>query len=129
MVEIDSENETTKLSSKINVLNKNVKTLICSIDKLMEKLDNTKPVENTPEEEKEKMDKIFAKKQIGRPVGDFDTKRVQYLKMLNENKIKMPKTTTLEYYGINKEGDKYIKHFCKSDSKKFLTLNMFMMEI
>ena len=48
MVEIDSENETTKLSSKINVLNKNVKTLIFSIDKLMEKLDNTKPVENTP---------------------------------------------------------------------------------
>ena len=108
MVEIDSENETTKLSSKINVLNKNVKTLIFSIDKLMEKLDNTKPVEKTQEEEKEKMDKIFAKKQIGRPVGDFDTKRVQYLKMLNENKIKQPKTTTLEYYGIDKQGDKYV---------------------
>ena len=108
MVELDSENETTKLSSKINVLNKNVKTLIFSIDKLMEKLDNTKPVEKTPEEEKEKMDKIFAKKQIGRPVGDFDTKRVQYLKMLNENKIKQPKTTTLEYYGIDKQGDKYV---------------------
>ena len=57
MVEIESENETTKLSSKINVLNKNVKSLMFSIDKLMEKLDNTKPVE-----EKEKMDKIFAKK-------------------------------------------------------------------
>ena len=108
MVEIDSENETTKLSSKINVLNKNVKTLICSIEKLMEKLDNTKPVENTPEEEKEKMDKIFAKKQIGRPVGDFDTKRVQYLKMLNENKIKMPKTATMEHYKIEKDGDKYV---------------------
>jgi len=103
MVEIESEHETTKLSSKINVLNKNVKSLMFSIDKLMEKLDNTKPVE-----EKEKMDKIFAKKQIGRPVGDFDTKRVQYLKMLNENKIKQPKTTTLEYYGINKDGDKYV---------------------
>ena len=108
MVEIDSENETTKLSSKINVLNKNVKTLIFSIDKLMEKLDNPTPVEKTQEEEKEKMDKIFAKKQIGRPVGDFDTKRVQYLKMLNENKIKQPKTTTLEYYGIDKQGDKYV---------------------
>ena len=108
MVEIESENETTKLSSKINVLNKNVKTLIFSIDKLMEKLDNTKPVEKNPEDEKEKMDKIFAKKQIGRPVGDFDTKRVQYLKMLNENKIKQPKTTTLEYYGIDKQGDKYV---------------------
>ena len=108
MVEIDSENETTKLSSKIHVLNKNVKTLIFSIDKLMEKLDNTKPVEKTTEEEKEKLNKIFEKKQIGRPVGDFDTKRVQYLKMLNENKIKQPKTTTLEYYGIDKQGDKYV---------------------
>ena len=108
MVEIDSENETTKLSSKINVLNKNVKTLIFSIDKLMEKLDNTKPVEKTPEEEKEKINKIFEKKQIGRPVGDFDTKRVQYLKMLNENKIKMPKTGTMEHYKIEKDGDKYV---------------------
>ena len=106
MVELDSENETTKLSTKINVLNKNVKTLVFSIDKLMEKLD--KPVEKTPEEEKEKMDKIFEKKQIGRPSGTFDTKRVQYLKMLNENKIKQPKTATLEYYNIEKEGDKYI---------------------
>ena len=108
MVEIDSENETTKLSSKINVLNKHVKTLIFSIDKLMEKLDNTKPVEKNPEEEKEKLNKIFEKKQIGRPVGDFDTKRIQYLTMLNENEIKQPKTTTLEYYGIDKQGDKYV---------------------
>ena len=61
MVELDSENETTKLSSKINVLNKNVKTLIFYIDKLMEKLDNTKPLEKTQENEKAKMDKIFEK--------------------------------------------------------------------
>ena len=108
MVELDSENETTKLSSKITVLNKNVKALMFSMDKLMEKLSNTKPLEKTPEEEKERIDKIFEKKQIGRPSGTFDTKRVQYLKMLNENKIKMPKTATLEYYGINKEGDKYV---------------------
>ena len=108
MVELESENETTKLLSKINVLNKNVKSLMFSIEKLMEKLDNTKPVEKTPEEEKEKMDKIFEKKQIGRPVGDFDSKRVQYLKMLNDNKIKQPKQQTLEYYGINKDGDKYV---------------------
>ena len=106
MVEIESENETTRLSSKINVLNKNVKSLMFSIDKLMEKLD--KPVERTPEEEKERIDKIFEKKQIGRPSGTFDTKRVQYLKMLNENKIKQPKQQTLEYYGIDKNGDKYV---------------------
>ena len=45
MVELDSENETTKLSSKISVLNKNVKALMFSIEKLMVKLD--KPVEKT----------------------------------------------------------------------------------
>ena len=38
----------------------------------------------------------------------FDTKREQYLKMLNEQKIKQPKTTTLEYYSIDKDGDKYV---------------------
>ena len=108
MVELDSENETTKLSSKVNVLNKNVKSLMFSIEKLMEKLDNTKPVEKTQEEEKEKIEKAFEKRGIGRPSGNFDTKRVQYLKMLNENKIKQPKTTTLEYYGIDKQGDKYV---------------------
>ena len=105
---MESENETTKLSSKINVLNKNVKALMFSIEKMMEKLDNTKPLDKTPEEEKEKINKIFEKKQIGRPVGDFDSKRVQYLKMLNDNKIKQPKQQTLEYYGINKDGDKYV---------------------
>ena len=61
MVEIDSENETTKLSSKINVLNKNVKTLIFSIDKLMEKLDNTKPVEKTPRKRKKNLIKFLRK--------------------------------------------------------------------
>ena len=108
MVEIESENETTKLSSKINVLNKNVKTLIFSIDKLMEKLDNTKPVEKTTEEEKERVGKILESRGVGRPRGDHNSKREQYLKMLNENKIKQPKSTTLEYYGINKDGDKYV---------------------
>ena len=108
MVEIESENETTKLSSKINVLNKNVKSLMFSIEKLMEKLDNTKPVEKTPEDEKERVGKILESRGVGRPRGDHNSKREQYLKMLNENKIKMPKTATLEYYGIEKNAEKYV---------------------
>ena len=108
MVEIESENETTKLSSKINVLNKNVKTLMFSIDKLMEKLNNTKPLEKTPEEEKERVGKILESRGVGRPRGDHNSKREQYLKMLNEKKIKMPKDATLQYYGIEKNGDKYV---------------------
>ena len=108
MTELESETETTKLSSKINVLNKNVKSLMFSIEKLMEKLDNTKPVEKTPEDEKERVGKILESRGVGRPRGDHNSKREQYLKMLNENKIKMPKTATLEYYGIEKNGEKYV---------------------
>ena len=67
----------------------------------MEKLD--KPVEKNPEEEKEKIDKSFEKKQIGRPAGDYDTKRKQYHKMLLEGKIKEPKEATLLYYKIFKD--------------------------
>ena len=53
MVELDSENETTKLSSKINVLNKNVKALMFSIEKLMEKLRQYKTCrENTRRRER-----------------------------------------------------------------------------
>ena len=108
MVEVESETETTKLSSKINVLNKNVKALMFSIDKLMEKLENTKPVEKTPEEEKERVGKILESRGVGRPKGDHTSKREQYLKMLNEQRIKQPKQQTLEYYNIQKDGDKYI---------------------
>ena len=107
MVEIESENETTKLSSKITVLNKNVKTLMFSIDKLMEKL-NKPVVEKNPEEEKEKIEKAFEKRGLGRPQGNWESKRQQYFKMLNENKIKQPKTATMEHYKIEKEGDKYV---------------------
>ena len=74
----------------------------------MEKLDNTKPVEKTPEDEKERVGKILESRGVGRPRGDHNSKREQYLKMLNENKIKMPKIATLEYYGIEKNGEKYV---------------------
>ena len=122
MVELESENETTRLSNKINVLTKNVKALMFAINGLMERLDQMerldKPAENTPhqrlassasaEEEKQRMDQIFAKKQLGRPSGNWDSKRQQYLKMLNEDKIKQPKTATMEHYKIEKDGDKYV---------------------
>ena len=74
---------------------------------LTEKLD--KQDVKTPEE-REKIDKIFEKKQIGRPVGDYQTKRKQYHKMLLEGKIKEPKEQTLLYYKIFKDysNDTYI---------------------
>ena len=90
----------TELSKKIGICNKNVKALMEMVRTLTEKLE--KSVEKTPEE-KEKIDKIFEKKQIGRPVGDYDTKRKQYHKMLLEGKIKEPKEATLLYYKIFKD--------------------------
>ena len=96
----DAENRMTELSKKIGICNKNVKALMEMVKALTEKLD--KPVEKTPEE-REKIDKIFEKKHIGRPAGDYDTKRKQYHKMLLEGKIREPKEATLLYYKIFKD--------------------------
>ena len=96
----DCEDKMTELSKKIGICNKNVKALMEMVRALTE--NQAKPVEKTPEE-KEKIDKIFEKKQIGRPVGDYDTKRKQYHKMLLEGKIKEPKEATLLYYKIFKD--------------------------
>ena len=96
----------TELSKKISICNKNVKALMEMVKALTEKIDvklaNSSHEQKTPEE-KEKIDKIFEKKQIGRPVGDYDTKRKQYHKMLMEGKIKEPKEATLLYYKIFKD--------------------------
>ena len=52
------------------------------------------------------MDKIFEKKQIGRPSGSFQDKQKQYMDMLNKNKTKSPKQETIEFYKLfkNEEG-------------------------
>lgn len=78
------------------------------IGQVSEKLDKVLNTNTNNENEKEKMDRIFEKKQLGRPVGTWETKREQYLKMLNEKKIKEPKEQTLEYYRIIKDIDKYV---------------------
>ena len=109
----------TELSKKIGICNKNVKALMEMVKTLTEKLDvklaNSshelcdKPVEKTPEE-REKIEKAFEKRGLGRPQGNFESKRQQYFKMLNEKKIAQPKEATLLYYKIFKDmsNDKYI---------------------
>ena len=77
-----SENENytiNDLMKKITLIGKNIKNLndmIKSVD------DKMKPVEREQQsnEEKEKMNKIFEKKGIGRPSGDYDTKRKKILR-------------------------------------------------
>ena len=79
------------------------------MNKAVEKLDilvKNKPAENNDADaEKERMDKIFEAKKIGRPVGTFETKQQQYLKMLNEGRVKQPKSQTLEFYKIEKDSE------------------------
>ena len=95
-----------ELSKKIMTVSKNVKLLYEMIKTIDQKLDAKANEPNNNNEEKEKIDKIFEKKGIGRPSGDYDTKRKKYCDMLNKGQIKSPKPETIEYYKLfkNEEG-------------------------
>ena len=94
---------------ELNRLNKNVRTVLEMLQTIEEKLEDNKKEEKeeNKENDKEKMDKIFAK-QIGRPVGTWESKREQYADMLNKGKIRQPKESTLDYYKITKVKDTYV---------------------
>ena len=98
----ENENHTINdLMKKITLIGKNIKNLndmIKSID------DKMKPVESE-QQEKEKIEKIFQAKSIGRPSGDYPTKQKKYCDMLNTGKIKQPKSTTLVFYKNSKNDD------------------------
>ena len=97
-----------ELSRNIMTVSKNVKLLHEMIKTIDQKLDAKANEPKDNNEEKEKIDKIFEKKGIGRPSGDYDTKRKKYCDMLNKGQINSPKEQTLEYYKIIKEDDKYV---------------------
>ena len=105
----DKQPEMAEALNKMTRYNKNVKTLIDLMNKAIEKLDvlvkNKPSNDNDADAEKERMDQIFEKKAVGRPRGSFEEKQQQYLKMLNEGKIKMPKAQTLEFYKIERDGE------------------------
>ena len=98
----DYEEEFIELNKKLNTTNKHIKTIIDLMKTLC--LDAKKP---SAEEEKERVEKIFEKKGIRRPKGDFESKQKQYLEMVNKGKIKQPKSATTEYYRVVKDGDEY----------------------
>ena len=110
MIDLDDKQpEMAEMLHKMTRYNKNVKTLMDLMNKAIEKLDilvkNKSSNDNDADAEKERMDKIFEKKQVGRPAGTYETKQKQYLAMLNEGKIKMPKSQTLEFYKIERDGE------------------------
>ena len=97
-----------ELSKKIMTVSKNVKLLYEMIKTIDQKLDAKANEPKHNNEEKEKIDKIFEKKGIGRPSGDYD-KRKKYSDMLNKGQIKSPKEQTFEYYKLIKGDDgKYV---------------------
>ena len=115
MSDLDDEKpEMKEMMNKMSRYNKNVKALMDLMSKATEKLDELLRCKsenmqiNHDDDEKERVGKILEKKGVGRPVGNWDSKREQYLKMLNEDKIKQPKPQTLEFYKIVKVGDKYV---------------------
>ena len=117
----DMDENTDKLAELTNKLNrrkKNIKSIMETLKTIEEKLTEPKKEEKkddaSPEarvlRDKERMDIIFEKKQIARPVGSWDEKRKQYLEWINKGKITQPKEQTLEFYQIVKdtETEKYV---------------------
>ena len=130
MSDLDDTQPIAEAVKKMTKYNKNVVSLMDMMKKALEKLEavavNNKAVDYTvsiadkekmdassetsrryatSQDEKVLLDKIFEKKQMGRPRGSWEEKQQQYLKMLNEGKIKMPKSQTLEFYKIEKDGE------------------------
>ena len=105
----NSEDEKTVKSKnyKTTKHSKQLKLVLAKLDEIDKKIDAVVSARPADEDEKAKVEKIFEKKGIGRPAGSYETKQEQYVKMLNDGKIKQPKEQTLEYYKIVKIGDKY----------------------
>ena len=75
-----------------------------NLQKIVDKINNLEDVVNNLEEK--------AKPKYNKPDIDknasYENKRNIYLNKLNNNEILYPKSTTLEYYKIKKEEDKYV---------------------
>ena len=87
-------------------MQQNIRELMDMVKVMGEKLDHKTSFNETKvRDDKSRMDKIFEKKQIGRPVGSWESKREQYFEMIKLGKIKQPKQDTLDYYQINRNPD------------------------
>ena len=90
----------TEIKNKINRFNKKLKELlemVKSIDAKVGIKPNWAEEKEKDDDKKEKMNRIFEKKQIRRPVGTWESKREQYYEMVVKGKIKQPKQDTLDY--------------------------------
>ena len=74
---------------KLVTISKNVKPLSEIVKTIDEKLDAKQTAPKSNNEEKEKIENIVEKKGIGRPSGEYDTKRKKHCDMLNKGQIKV----------------------------------------
>ena len=93
--------EMEELTNKVSRMNKNLITIMNTVKNIEYQL--TSKNEENKENDKERINKAFEKKQIGRPVGSWEDKRNQYFEWIKSGKITQPKEDTLAYYKINKD--------------------------
>ena len=92
--EDEKNSEVKELLEKTAKHGKQLKLVLAKLDEIDKKIDAVVSAKPADEDEKG-------------PAGSYETKQEQYVKMLNDGKIKQPKEQTLEYYKIVKVGDKY----------------------
>ena len=109
MVDVESDDpikqsELEELKNKVSKMNKNLITIMNTVKNIEYNLNKKEEnKENTNDKDKERINKAFEKKQIGRPVGSWEDKRKQYFEWITTGKITQPKEETLTYYKINKD--------------------------
>ena len=89
-----------EILAKVNRCNKNVKTMMEWMKGFDERISERLPARRISNQNGEQ-------KPIGRPAGNYESKRQQYLEMLKAGKITTPKEQTLEYYKIVNLDGKY----------------------
>ena len=93
-----------RILDRINSVHNQVCRFNHRMMELSKKLDKPVVVEKVDEEEhRKKMDEIFEKRKIGRPVGDYTSKQQQYFELVKSGKIKSPVAKTLDYYQITRD--------------------------
>jgi hypothetical protein len=86
-----------KMTREIKTLKEDVKDIKSDVDVIHQLRSEKK------ENDKDRINKAFEKKQIGRPVGSWEDKRKQYFEWITSGKITQPKEDTLAYYKINRD--------------------------
>ena len=103
--DVVKQSELEELKNKMKGMNKHLQAILNTVKNIEYSLNNKEEKKENKEndKDKERINKAFEKKQIGRPVGSWEDKRKQYFEWITSGKITQPKEDTLAYYKINKD--------------------------